>query len=73
MPSSALIIGPAWIGDMVMAQSLCKTLKQRDADISIDIYAPGWSLPVVRRMPEVRAALESPFRHGEFNWGARRR
>ena len=73
MPSKVLIVGPAWIGDMVMAQSLCKTLRQRDPELTIDMYAPGWSLPVVRRMPEVGAALESPFRHGEFDWRARRR
>lgn len=58
---------------MVMAQSLCKTLKLREPELAIDMYAPGWSLPVVRRMPEVREALESPFGHGQLRWRARRR
>ena len=35
-----LIIGPAWIGDMVMAQSLFIDIKQREPNSSIDVLAP---------------------------------
>ena len=31
-----LIVGPAWVGDMVMAQALFKLLKQLDPDCRID-------------------------------------
>ncbi|MEE4163177.1 MAG: lipopolysaccharide heptosyltransferase II, partial [Woeseiaceae bacterium] len=40
---------------MVMAQSLFKLLKRRRPSCAIDVLAPGWSLPIVARMPEVRA------------------
>src|SRR5690242_4682721 len=68
-----LVVGPAWIGDMMMAQSLFITLRQRFPDSAIDVLAPGWSLPLLARMPEVRAAIEMPLGHGEFGFAARRR
>ncbi|MGH8279871.1 MAG: lipopolysaccharide heptosyltransferase II [Gammaproteobacteria bacterium] len=67
-----LIVGPAWVGDMVMAQSLCITLKQRFPDCVIDVLAPAWSGPLLARMPEVHAAIELPVGHGEFGFGVRR-
>ena len=53
-----LVVGPSWVGDMVMAQSLFKALKLR-GDCDIDVLAPGWSLPILERMPEVREAFSS--------------
>lgn len=67
-----LVVGPAWIGDMVMAHSLLRRLKQDDPDAVIDVLAPTFSLPVVKRMAEVNQALDLPFKHGEFAFGARR-
>lgn len=72
-PSSAiLVVGPSWVGDMVMAQSLYKLLRQRVPDLEIDVLAPSWSLPLLERMPEVRRGIELRVRHGELGWGARR-
>ncbi|HKT32949.1 MAG TPA: lipopolysaccharide heptosyltransferase II [Gammaproteobacteria bacterium] len=68
-----LIVGPAWIGDMVMAQSLFITLKQRFPDCEIDVLAPAWSKPLLARMPEVHAAHIMPLGHGQFGFGARKR
>jgi heptosyltransferase-2 len=68
-----LIVGPSWIGDMVMAQSLFKTLQRQVPGAVIDVLAPAWSAPLVKRMPEVRRHIELPVGHGEFGWGARRR
>lgn len=68
-----LVVGPSWVGDMVMAQSLFISLKQRWPDCSIDVLAPGWSGPVLSRMPQVRRAVEMPLGHGQFQWPARRR
>lgn len=73
MTNDLLIIGPAWVGDMVMAQSLFIRLRERYPDAAIDVLAPGWSLPIIGRMPEIRAGIELPFAHGEFNFGGRRR
>jgi len=61
-----LIVGPSWVGDMVMAQSLFITIKRQNPDAIIDVLAPAWSRPVIERMPEVNAALELPFDHGEL-------
>ena len=61
-----LIIGPAWVGDMVMAQCLFKLLKQRQPHAMIDVLAPAWSLPLLARMPEVNAAKVMPIGHGEM-------
>ena len=61
-----LVAGPAWVGDMVMAQSLFMTLKQRSHPVEIDVLAPAWSNPILARMPEVREAINLPITHGEF-------
>ena len=70
-PKRILIIGPAWVGDMVMAQSLFITLKQQHPDCLIDVVAPEWSKPLLQRMPQVSNAITQPLGHGEFGLGAR--
>ncbi|MFA6038584.1 MAG: lipopolysaccharide heptosyltransferase II [Legionellales bacterium] len=64
-PKKILIIGPSWVGDMIMAQTLFKLLKQRE-DCIIDVLAPAHSAPVVTRMPEIRQLIPLPIGHGEF-------
>ena len=61
-----LIVGPAWVGDMVLAQSLFKVLKQRHPDSTLDVLAPRWTLPLLERMPEVDEAIAMDIGHGEF-------
>src|SRR5699024_1955287 len=68
-----LIIGPSWVGDMVMAQTLFMCLKQQHPDCNIDVLAPDWSRPILERMPEVRQALSFPLGHGVLNIAARRK
>ena len=68
-----LIIGPSWVGDMVMAQTLFIVLKQRHPDCAIDVLAPDWSRPILERMPEVRNALSFPLGHGKLELATRRR
>lgn len=58
---------------MVMAQSLFKVLKTREPERDIDVLAPGWSLPIVARMPEIRSGIASETGHGEIGIGTRRR
>lgn len=67
-----LIIGPSWVGDMVMAQSLFIALKQQFPACEIDVLAPAWTRPLLERMPEVRAAIDMPVTHGMFAWKLRR-
>jgi len=71
--NKVLIIGPAWVGDMVMAQSLFKLLRQRRSDLQIDVLAPAWSVALLARMPEVTDALVMPLGHGRLDLPERRR
>ena len=64
--SKLLIIGPSWVGDMVMAQSLFKTILNQSPNTSIDVIAPEWSLALTKRMPEVNKGIVSPIKHGEL-------
>ncbi len=70
---SCLIVGPAWVGDMVMAQTLFMLLRQQRPNLAIDVLAPGWSLPLLARMPEVRRAIAMPLGHGKLELGVRYR
>ena len=72
MSTARLVVGPSWVGDMVMAQSLFRVLQSAAPDEPIDVLAPGWSVPIVARMPEVRQAIELPVGHGELRLGVRR-
>ncbi|MCY4296480.1 MAG: lipopolysaccharide heptosyltransferase II [Gammaproteobacteria bacterium] len=72
-PGKYLVIGPAWIGDMVMAQSLLRQLKANHPDNEVQVMAPAWTRPLLARMPEVARGIDSPFAHGEWNWRRRRR
>ncbi|MCD9529320.1 lipopolysaccharide heptosyltransferase II [Photobacterium carnosum] len=66
-----LIIGPSWIGDMVMSQCLYIELKKQHPDCIIDVMAPGWCKTVLARMPEINQTIEMPLNHGDFNFFAR--
>ncbi|WP_067515519.1 lipopolysaccharide heptosyltransferase II [Endozoicomonas ascidiicola] len=61
-----LIVGPSWVGDMVMAQTLFIALKQQHPEAIIDVLAPAWSLPIIERMPEVRRGIDMPLGHGKL-------
>ena len=65
-PDKILVIGPSWVGDMVMAQSLFMTLKNNNPDCHIDVLAPAWSFPLLDRMPEVSKAIAMPLTHGQL-------
>ncbi|KEQ18287.1 lipopolysaccharide heptosyltransferase II [Endozoicomonas numazuensis] len=66
-----LIVGPSWVGDMVMAQTLFIALKRQHPDAIIDVLAPAWSRPIIERMPEVRSGIDMPVGHGSLNLGVR--
>ncbi|MDX2506150.1 MAG: lipopolysaccharide heptosyltransferase II [Gammaproteobacteria bacterium] len=65
-PEKILIIGPSWVGDMIMAQSLFIILKQHNPDVQIDVMAPGWSSALLERMPEVTGTIDMPLGHGQL-------
>jgi len=68
---SILVIGPRWVGDMVMAQSLFIALKELRPDAAIDVMAPAWAAPLVGRMPEIRARIDAPFSRKKLELGLR--
>jgi len=72
-PQRILVVGPSWVGDMVMAQSLFMTLQQRYPGVLIDVVAPKWSGDLLGRMPEVNDYIEMPLGQGQFELGVRYR
>lgn len=61
-----LIIGPSWVGDMVMAQSLFIVLKKQEPEVQIDVMAPPWSAALLERMPQVSDIIDMPLGHGQL-------
>ncbi len=68
-----LVIGPSWVGDMMMSQSLYRSIKELHPTAEIDVMAPAWCRPLLNRMPEVRRALPMPLGHGALAVWERRR
>ena len=67
-----LIVGPSWVGDAVMAQTLFKLIKEKNNNTVIDVLAPSWALSVFKRMKEINQIIEMPFGHGEIRLKERR-
>ncbi len=68
-----LVVAPAWVGDTVMAQPMFRLLHERHANLTLDVLAPPFTLPLLSRMPEVRRGIVARFGHGELKFGERRR
>ena len=47
-----------------MAQPLLARLREQLPQARIEVLAPAWVAPVVRRMPEVAGVIETTFEHG---------
>lgn len=71
--NGTLVVGPAWVGDMIMAQSLFKLLRAKHPDRDIDVLAPAASLPLVQRMPEVSMGILLSQGHGQLGLAYRKR
>jgi heptosyltransferase-2 len=68
-----LIVAPAWVGDMVMAQSLVAELKRRAPADAVDLLAPPYTAALGARMPGVRNTIAAGTAHGRFDLGTRLR
>jgi heptosyltransferase-2 len=66
-----LVVGPSWVGDMVMAQSLFIALKNSHPGCQIDVLAPAWTLSLLETMPEVSKAIAISLPRGKFGLMAR--
>ncbi len=69
----ALVVAPSWIGDTILAQPLFARLHAAEPALTLDVLAPRWVAPVLRRMPEIAAVIDSPFGHGQLSLAARHR
>lgn len=62
-----LIIAPAWVGDLVMAQTLFKLLRSKyQSGLTLDIFASKFLHPIISRMPEIDNIIENSFQHKEL-------
>jgi len=59
-----LIVGPSWVGDMMMAQVLFQLLHQQNPGCELHVLAPKWSEALLSRMPEIKKSMVLPFGHG---------
>ena len=67
-----LIVGPSWVGDMVMAHALFQSVYSNFfPPPEIHVVAPPWSKPVLARMPEVSHVIELPAEHGKLAFTTR--
>lgn len=68
-----LVIGPSWVGDMVMSQSLYKIIKANHPESELHVMAPSFCCALLERMPEVDKAIVMPLGHGDLQLLARRK
>ncbi|MBT4160334.1 MAG: lipopolysaccharide heptosyltransferase II [Gammaproteobacteria bacterium] len=72
MPQRVLVVGPAWVGDMIMSQVIYSALRSANPDIVIDVLAPSATLSLVQRMEEVDRGILIKQGHGQLGFGYRR-
>ena len=66
-----LVIGPSWVGDLVMAQTLLSALREKHPSVPIDMTGPPALAPLGARIPELRRWIDAPFPRGSLALGAR--
>lgn len=71
-PRRILMVGPAWLGDMVMSQPLVAALHQQQPHTEIHMLSPAWAAGIVARMPGVTHVIEAPLVHGGLQLELRR-
>ena len=65
MARRVLVIGPSWVGDMVMSQVIYSCLRSKDSEMVLDVLAPESTLSLVQRMREVDRGILINQKHGE--------
>jgi heptosyltransferase II len=72
MSERLLLVGPAWIGDMVMAHSLVRMLAESESGPIIDLVAPPATASLGSRLPGVDRTFRLDAVHGQLAWRSRR-
>ena len=68
----ALLVAPAWVGDMVMAHTLVQCLAERHPRLDLHVVAPPATAPLAERMQGVGRVHTVATTHGELSLGKRR-
>jgi heptosyltransferase-2 len=68
---TVLVVGPSWVGDMVLAQVFFRALREQGGVAALDVVAPPGAFPILERVPEVRDAFLLRTRHGRLGLAAR--
>lgn len=71
MADRVLVVGPAWVGDMVLAHGLFRKLRRMGSVDTLHVLAPPQSLALTELMPEVDQAVPLPIGHGELSLAGR--
>lgn len=66
-----LVVGPSWVGDMVMAQVLFTILRDANPEGEIDVLAPPATVSLTQRMAQINRGIRFEVGHGEFRLGYR--
>ena len=61
-----LVVGPSWVGDAVISQSLFKIILSKSEDIEIHVLSNKWTFDIFERMDETSETILLPFDHGEL-------
>ncbi len=60
-----LVVGPSWVGDMIMAHSLVQIVAAAQP-ARLSVLAPEFMSSLLSRMPGVTDAITTPFAHGRL-------
>ncbi len=69
----ALIVAPAWVGDLVMAHVLVQALLNKSESAEIHLLAPSATAPLATRLPGIAKVHELRVASGAWAWSERRR
>jgi heptosyltransferase II len=71
-PRKVLLVAPAWVGDMVMADSLIQLLHEQRRGLEVHVVAPPATAPLAERLQGVARTWLLQSGHGELGLGRRR-
>lgn len=66
MSRRILIVGPAWVGDLVMTQALVAQLVATHPEAEIDLLVPSWASALAARMPGASQVFGLSAGHGQL-------
>jgi heptosyltransferase II len=68
--AKVLVIGPSWLGDTIMTQSMIQVLQEQGHEVTLSTCAAY--LTVANRMPGLQTSIEINLPRGKLNWNKRK-